>query len=486
LKAAAALLAGLLLGMAGLQPAHAQNTAPGVQPSPTPMRAVADHIDSPPFVDPRELTRFREGLLFNAWHQEGGQALWWLDPAQAQVRLLTPAQPGFRGTAPGGFVVWDGWAYFRADDGVHGAELWRSDSTVVGTHMVADLLPGAEASTPAFLTVFDGALFFVARDPASQVYRLWRLDAGAAAPARVAAAGALANVRHLTVAGGRLYFSATAANTGNELWVMDRARAAPRLLRDIRNGPEDGMPEQLTPVRTAAGDLLFFAANDGRHGWELWRSDGTRAGTVMVRDIRPGVDASRPRYLQAVGGRVFFAADDGTHGAELWRSDGTAAGTALVRDIRPGAPGSGASFVVACGGRAWFAAHDGQTGLEPWSSDGTSQGTQPAGDLFAGAGSSTPHELSCVGGQLLLAAFAQASYATPWRRVGERFEPLAAPHVAGTEPLAAPSRFTALPGGHMALVARDALGNDRLWLQDPRGPLRRVGRPLLEKWSAGR
>ncbi len=477
--------------------APAAAAAPASPPPPAPDAAFSSapeyFIDGPAFVDPRELTRLGDGLLFNAWHREGGQALWWLDGAGTGVRLLTPPRPGFRGTAPGGFAVWNALAYFSADDGMHGAELWRSDGTLAGTRMLADVLAGPAGSTPSFLTVFDGSLFFVARDPASQVFRLWRLRANASAPERVGAAAALANPRHLTVAGGRLFFSATAAHTGTELWAMDHARAAPRLLRDLRRGPEDGMPEQLTAVGvaaggagSAAGDLLFFVATDGQHGWELWRSDGTRAGTFMVRDIRAGPDASRPTYLRAVGQTLYFAADDGSHGPELWRSDGTSAGTTLVRDIRPGPAGSGVSFVAACGDRAWFAANDGQSGLEPWSSDGTTQGTQPGADLHAGPESSAPHEFACVHGQLRLAAFAQPRFATPWLLAGKQFEPLVARDPPDGAPLAVPSRFTALPGGRMALVARDVLGNDRLWIRDPGGELRRVGPPLLEKWSAGR
>ena len=88
---------------------------------------------------------------------------------------------------------------------------------------------------------------------------------------------------------------------------------------------------------------MFFAADDATHGMELWTSNGSTEGTVLVKDIDPcddsGMPRSSPSSLTAMGGQLFFAANDGTHGDELWKSDGTTEGTVLVKDIKTGTTG---------------------------------------------------------------------------------------------------------------------------------------------------
>ena len=92
---------------------------------------------------------------------------------------------------------------------------------------------------------------------------------------------------------------------------------------------------------TTVGNALYFRADDGTNGEELWKSDGTASGTVMVKDINSGSSGSYPSGLTAVGNTLYFTADDGTNGEELWKSDGTASGTVMVKDIYSGIGDSG-------------------------------------------------------------------------------------------------------------------------------------------------
>jgi ELWxxDGT repeat protein len=131
------------------------------------------------------------------------------------------------------------------------------------------------------------------------------------------------------------------------------------------------------------GGVMFFVAHDGPSGSELWKSDGTEAGTVLVKDINPDPTAAGPDSLIHVNGTLFFSANDGVSGRELWKSDGTEAGTVRVKDLFPGAEGSlydyGSSntrnWLAAVNGTLFFTANDGVSGYELWKSDGTEAGT---------------------------------------------------------------------------------------------------------------
>jgi len=115
---------------------------------------------------------------------------------------------------------------------------------------------------------------------------------------------------------------------------------------------------------TAFAGRLFFAAPSPQ-GVELWSSDGTVAGTRVVRNINPD-GGSHPAALAVLGDRLYFSAFDPAHGFEPWSTDGTAGGTHLVQDIVPGPRSSAPDWLTAVGDRLYFTADDGVTGRELW------------------------------------------------------------------------------------------------------------------------
>jgi len=209
--------------------------------------------------------------------------------------LVKDIDPGAGSSLPRDLTAIGNTLFFSADDGTNGRQLWKTDGTTIGTVMVADINPGEGAGfDPLDLVNDNGTLLFFATD-GTHGYQLWSSDGTAAGTVMLTSVDA---------AGGGIFPLA-----GTQL--------------TIANGP------------------AYFIADDGTDGPQLWKSDGTAAGTTMVTDINPGEGAGHglaATALIAAGSRLFFAADDGVHGSQLWTSDGSAAGTVMVTDINPGAP----------------------------------------------------------------------------------------------------------------------------------------------------
>src|SRR4051812_6362377 len=132
--------------------------------------------------------------------------------------------------------------------------------------------------------------------------------------------------RNAVVFQNKIYYVARDQDFGEELWVSDGTAQGSVLFKDINPGPassnlgSDYASDYQGPV--VSGNQFFFRADDGTHGLELWVSDGTAAGTHLVKDIALGAASAAPTLLTDVNGTLFFIS-----GGDLYRSDGTSAGT---------------------------------------------------------------------------------------------------------------------------------------------------------------
>ena len=118
---------------------------------------------------------------------------------------------------------------------------------------------------------------------------------------------------------------------------------------DVNNDSRVGFEETIYILQRIAGDrpaafeeIKFFGGNNGTNGLELWKTDGTAQGTVMVKDINPGALGAGEDLggFTQHNGAIYFAAYTPAAGYELWKTDGTAQGTVMVKDINPGTGGS--------------------------------------------------------------------------------------------------------------------------------------------------
>ena len=414
---------------------------------------------------PSNLTNANGTLFFVADDGSHGTKLWQSDGSAAGT-VMVQDNAGNASSSPSNLTNVNGTLYFAANNGTHDAELWKSDGTAAGTTLVKDLYPGGSGSSPSNLTNVDGTLFFLAQG------RLWKSDGTADGTINLGGGDAPAQ---LTGANGTLFFLSSDSTYGIELWKSDGTAAGTTLLKDIFPGgynqyyygyyggrysryiPNSSNPHNFTDVN----GTLFFTANDG-NGAELWKSDGTAAGTVMVADINPGSGGSYPAQLTDVNGTLYFAANDGTDGTELWKSDGTAAGTVMVADINPGSGGSDLHYLTNVIGTLFFAADDGTHGVELWKSDGTALGTVVVTAL-------DPSNLTNVNGTLFFTADDGTHGDELWKSDGSA---AGAVMVAGINPdsnSSSPSDLTNL-NGTLFFAADDGAHGTELWQSDGTAP----------------
>jgi ELWxxDGT repeat protein len=310
-------------------------------------------------------------------------------PANAQPQLLKDLNNSIEFTHssnPISPVPFGGSVYFRAYSESSGDELYKSDGTEDGTVLVKDIFPGISNSLSQYITASNDHIFFTASDGISGT-ELWKSDGTAVGTVLVKdiIAGRLGSVpSDLININGTIYFTAFTSDQGRELWKSDGTEAGTVIVKDIRNGPSDGMAITLANF-AAVNDILFFTADDGINGRELWKSDGTEAGTLIVKDLNPGSTSTSFFYLTPINNTLYFTSDGGGFGQELWKSDGTEVGTVPIEDVGTGSSGPGRAFLFK--DEIYFPAYD-ANGFELWKTNGTAAGTIIVKDINPGPESS--------------------------------------------------------------------------------------------------
>ena len=265
----------------------------------------------------------------------------------------TPA-PGLGfGSAPRVSGEGDGVIYLAAD-GPWGSELYESDGTETGTRLLADTVPGALGSSPFQAIGFpDGRVFFAGN-----------------------------------------------AGQGSEPFVTQPASLAPLSLGDLNPGTLSSSPSDLT---LWAGEIWFFAESNGNSNRELWRSDGTQAGTWLAEDLTPGGTSATQvsdTFLEVAGGRLFIGVSGPSD--RLFVKNGPDTPAVQLADFGP--DGLDHDQAMALGGDLFLAATTPGLGLEPWLSDGTVIGTAQLADLQPGPESSNPEAYGIGNGRLWFSA----------------------------------------------------------------------------------
>lgn len=318
-------------------------------------------------------------------------SLLWVTKGTASSTIRLSPSIHFRS---GGAMI-NGKYLFVGDNDTLGRELYITNGTVAGTKLVKDINVGSAGSNPDNFTVLNGKVYFTCVTPAYG-RELWRTD-GTAANTKLVKdimPGILGsndvNGYQMYSNGSYLLFSALTSGKGFELWKSNGTTAGTANLMNISPGDSSSKPAGFTKF----GNMVLFFANTVLNGRELWKTDGTPAGTSLVKDIGPAsfgsVNTSAPFFI--FNNKAHFVANNIVNGDEIWMTDGTTAGTALMKDIAPGPTGSFAQIfnAVTIGSKFFFTAFNSTNGFEMWQSDGTGAGTSILKDIIPGSNSGFP------------------------------------------------------------------------------------------------
>lgn len=279
-------------------------------------------------------------LYFSGYSQETGYEPYVTDGTPWGTTRIRDFISGSGSSYPSNFAKLGNKAIFVVSDGIKGSEPWISDGTQQGTYLLKDIYPGTNSSYVGGFIELNGKLLFRAEN----------------------------NVN------------------GSELWITDGTEVGTKLVRDISPANSSSTPQDFIK----AGNNVFFTATDGINGRELWKTNGTYAGTVMVKDINLTSTLNESytfsstvdkRKFVDVNGTLFFLANSGPEGFELWKSNGTTNGTTLVKDFLPGPASAEYYNFQVLGSNLYFSVADIKGKNIYYKTNGTSIGTVAISDL---------------------------------------------------------------------------------------------------------
>lgn len=347
---------------------------------------------------PRYFEEVNGTVYFEAYNNYNYE-LWKSNGTQAGTSIVADMN-GTASSGPKSLTGFNGELIFTATVSGYGNELWKTDGSVAGTTLIKDVRPGSSSGFESTTSITNGdretfmefgsELFFFGNT--GNGIELWKTDGttnGTVSVKNFTQLPVYGNGKYSSNAereslgviyNNELYFlvqksSPVPVNYRGELWKTDGTTAGTVLVKDSLHSSVNGL--------TIANNLIYFTNSNTTFGRELWRSDGTGSGTLIVADLDPGLDNSDPEYLTPFAGALYFKAN-GPVGSELYKTDGLS--TTLVKDIFPGNgsttanSGLGLARFFEYNGLLYFLAEDATSGgsNELWQTDGTTIGTVKA------------------------------------------------------------------------------------------------------------
>lgn len=321
-------------------------------------------------------------LLFNYFTPEFGTELWVTDGTAAGTQLLKDIISGGGSSNPNfsPLYVIDGYMYF------HSAQtpniVWRTNGTPQGTEVH---VTNSQIFNPTGYIKCNGFILFVSRIGGNQnFWRFWRMTSfpNSEVPIINTFDGKVINNVHISSYAKKdettLIFG---GHTNQDGWaIFGTTGPTTDLIIDLYQGNNSTFNNynQFSHARNIDGKIYFTGFQE-QTGFELWTTLGSASSTNLFKDINQNntvVNAGgAPMGFTKVGNTIFFTANDGINGREIWKTNGTAASTQMVKDVSPGNLNSGPQSLIEYNGFLYFLQSDGTNGNQIWKTDGTESGT---------------------------------------------------------------------------------------------------------------
>lgn len=282
-------------------------------------------IDSTGNSYPRELIVFNGFLYFTAATDESGVELWRSDGTSLGTVMVKDIVPGNGSSNPSDLIVFNNELYFIAYTPSTGYELWKSNGSTVGTSLLKDInTNGSQGSSIRNFYEHQGKLYFRANNgyEGVELYATDGTELGTEIAADIASGNTSSNPSAFYSFGENLFFNASIPSAEYELFWYNS-----------QNGNTSMLDFNLTGSSYASvvgnfNNVLIIIALTEDGVYRLFTFDWSTGITEELIDLDIVVDT----YLKPLmlNGKLFFLADDGTNGTEMWCTDGTAAQTYKV------------------------------------------------------------------------------------------------------------------------------------------------------------
>jgi ELWxxDGT repeat protein len=314
-----------------------------------------------------ELAMVNNALFFYGIPVKGqGQKLMKSDGSTAGTVILKDTYIPTVSSAPTGFVNHNGIVYFMSQGQFERYEyVYRTDGTFAGTFPVKNAVEVIGEITPA-----GDNLFFQVVTP-DGAWQLWRSNGATAGTVLMKQESSANWAWSYTMAtiGGTFLFT----NAAGELWKSNGTTAGTTLVKSF--------PRMENMVSDGNGSRAYLLVEPAPGSFELWKTNGTTAGTLRIQPLVPVTGFSTRYYFfpnSTINGITYFFGTDNLKGHELWRTDGTAAGTYRIAKIQMSSATQFISQVrsmTVFQNNLYFSAPNASREFALFKSDGTTAGT---------------------------------------------------------------------------------------------------------------